>query len=131
QAHGCQDHRSEGKPSLADLSSRRNHEADPGSSRPAHLAGGQPKGEKGVPVLLASGTSEPVVRGGGVPPEYRRRCCRVGAEAPPRWPRFIGFRPVSRRTQWRAIRQEARRRLVRLIAERKCGNAYLQHCNFT
>src|SRR5205823_11996943 len=53
QAHGCQDHRSEGKPSLADLSSRRNHEADPGSSRPARLAGGQPKGEKGVSVSLS------------------------------------------------------------------------------
>jgi hypothetical protein len=44
QAHGCQDHRSEGKPSLADLSSRRNHEADPGSGWPARLAGGAAEG---------------------------------------------------------------------------------------
>jgi len=49
QAHGRQDHRSEGEPFVADLSSRRNHDADPGSGRPARLAGGQPKGEKSVP----------------------------------------------------------------------------------
>jgi len=41
QAHGwCPDHRSQGKPSLADLPSRRSHEADPGSSGPARLADG-------------------------------------------------------------------------------------------
>src|SRR6266436_2223342 len=42
EADGGEDHRSEGKPSLADLSSRRDHAADPGSRRPARLAGGRP-----------------------------------------------------------------------------------------
>jgi hypothetical protein len=37
-AHGRQDHRSEGEPSLADLSSRRDRPVDPGSRRTARLA---------------------------------------------------------------------------------------------
>ena len=37
QAHGRQDHRSEGEPSVADLSSRRDHAADPRGRRTASL----------------------------------------------------------------------------------------------
>jgi hypothetical protein len=39
QAHGRLDHRSEGEPSLADLSSRRDHPLDLGSRGAIHLAG--------------------------------------------------------------------------------------------
>ena len=39
---GRQDHRSEGEPSVADLSTRRDHPVDPGGRRTTRLAGGRP-----------------------------------------------------------------------------------------